>query len=98
MNIPQSCSAAIPPPRFTSVACTSLCDHTTGARDTRLLGLQQYGYCVDHLHHDDRTHDALQKDAPNHRAVEHQPAEKAVVVSTPRLGGLYHRYSWRQAA
>ena len=49
-------------------------------------------------HHDDRIHDSLEKDTPNRRPVEHRPSEKAIVVSTPRLGGLHHRYSWREAA
>jgi transposase InsO family protein len=49
-------------------------------------------------YHDDRVHDALGKDTPNHRAIENKPAENAVVVSMPRLGGLHHRYGWRQAA
>ena len=46
----------------------------------------------------DRIHDSLEKDAPNRRLVEHKPTKNAVVVSMPRLGGLHHRYSWREAA
>ncbi len=46
----------------------------------------------------DRTHDSLEKDAPNRRPVEQKPAENAVLVSMPRLGGLHHRYGWRKAA
>ena len=49
-------------------------------------------------HHDDRIHDSLEKDTPNRRPIEQQPAERAEVVSLPRLGGLHHRYSWRTAA
>jgi len=49
-------------------------------------------------HHEDRIHDSLEKDTPNRRPVEHKAAENACVVSMPRLGGLHHRYSWRQAA
>jgi transposase InsO family protein len=49
-------------------------------------------------HREDRVHDALGKDTPNHRAVENKPAENAVVISMPRLGGLHHRYGWRRAA
>ena len=49
-------------------------------------------------HHEDRIHDALQKDTPNRRPVEHKPTENARVVSKPRLGGLHHRYAWRAAA
>src|SRR5262249_46499768 len=48
-------------------------------------------------HHLDRIHDALDKDAPNHRAVEPKPSPGATVSSSPRLGGLHHRYFWRAA-
>jgi putative transposase len=47
---------------------------------------------------EDRIHDALGKDTPNLRAVEKKPSPEATVVSSPRLGGLHHRYSWREAA
>ena len=49
-------------------------------------------------HHDDRIHDSLEKDTPNRRPVEHRPSPRATVISNPRLGGLHHRYSWREAA
>ena len=49
-------------------------------------------------HHDDRLHDSLAKDAPNRRVVEQQPSVNAKVLSTARLGGLHHRYTWDQAA
>ena len=49
-------------------------------------------------HHEDRIHDSLEKDTPNRRAVEPEPGEKATVISMPRLGGLHHRYAWREAA
>jgi transposase InsO family protein len=39
-------------------------------------------------YNDDRTHLALEKDAPNSRAVERD----GEVVSRPILGGLHHRY------
>jgi transposase len=48
--------------------------------------------------HQDRIHDSLEKDTPNRRPVEHKPSPSATVISSPRLGGLHHRYSWRQAA
>ena len=48
--------------------------------------------------HEDRIHDGLDKDAPNHRPVENKPAANATVISIPRLGGLHHRYAWREAA
>jgi putative transposase len=52
---------------------------------------------VDYYHHD-RIHDALEKDAPQRRAIESKPSAHATVISTPRVGGLHHRYSWQDAA
>lgn len=49
-------------------------------------------------YHDDRIHDSLDKDAPNRRPVESKPSPAATVISSARLGGLHHRYSWREAA
>jgi putative transposase len=49
-------------------------------------------------HHDDRIHDSLDKDTPNGRPVETMPSPTATVISSARLGGLHHRYSWREAA
>jgi hypothetical protein len=37
-------------------------------------------------------------DAPNYRAVESQPSERAKVIGYPRVGGLHHRYRRREAA
>jgi putative transposase len=49
-------------------------------------------------HQQDRIHDSLAKDTPNRRAVEQRPSAKANVISSDRLGGLHHRYLWRDAA
>lgn len=49
-------------------------------------------------YHEDRIHDALEKDTPNRRPVEPKPAPDAHLMSLRRLGGLHHRYAWRQAA
>jgi hypothetical protein len=35
---------------------------------------------------------------PDGRHIEMKPSADAVVVSSPRLGGLHHRYGWRAAA
>jgi hypothetical protein len=40
----------------------------------------------------------LHKDAPEPRVVTPQPSPGAQVVGLPRVGGLQHRYEWRQAA
>ena len=49
-------------------------------------------------HYDDRIHDSLDKDTPNRRIVEDKPSPASPIFSTPRLGGLHHRYSWGDAA
>ena len=49
-------------------------------------------------YHDDRTHLALGKDPPSGRAVHPPPSTTARVTSVPRVGGLHHRYEWREAA
>ena len=49
-------------------------------------------------YHRDRIHDCLEKDTPNQRPVEQKPAATATAISIPRLGGLHHRYAWREAA
>ena len=49
-------------------------------------------------HHEDRTHLGLDKDTPVPRAVTPRPSPDARVVAVPRVGGLQHRYEWRQAA
>jgi transposase InsO family protein len=53
---------------------------------------------IDH-YNQDRTHLGLSKDSPLGRPVEQRPAgPTSSVVSLPRVGGLHHRYAWRQAA
>jgi putative transposase len=47
---------------------------------------------------EDRIHDALGTDTPNLRPVEKKPSPEARVISSARLGGLHHRYFWREAA
>ena len=42
-----------------------------------------------------RTHLALEKDAPESRAI--QPPAEGVVVELPQVGGLHHRYERRAA-
>jgi len=50
-------------------------------------------------YHADRTHLSLGKDSPDGRPVQH--AESGVgskVIALPRVGGLHHRYVWKEAA
>jgi hypothetical protein len=49
-------------------------------------------------HQEDRVHDSLNKDTPNRRPIESGPTTGVSPISLPRLGGLHHRYTWRQAA
>jgi transposase InsO family protein len=46
----------------------------------------------------DRCHLALDKDSPRCRPIEPRLQGRARVVSIPRVGGLHHRYRWREAA
>ncbi len=46
----------------------------------------------------DRCHLALEKDAPDLRPVQPRPSARARVVAPRRVGGLHHRYAWREAA
>ena len=46
----------------------------------------------------DRIHDSLGKDTPYRRVVETKPSPHATLISSPRLGGLHHRYHWQEAA
>jgi hypothetical protein len=48
--------------------------------------------------HYDRTHLGLAKDTPEGRAVTPRTSASAKVVALPRVGGLHHRYEWREAA
>jgi transposase InsO family protein len=49
-------------------------------------------------YHEDRTHLGLGKDTPNLRPDQARPGPQAIVVGEPRVGGLHHRYTWRDAA
>ena len=49
-------------------------------------------------HHHDRTHCGLGKQTPMRRAQQPKPSPDAKVVALPRVGGLHHRYEWRDAA
>ena len=48
-------------------------------------------------YHADRVHTSFQ-DAPEGRAVAIRPSSRARVVGLPRVGGLHHRYEWKEAA
>jgi transposase InsO family protein len=70
-------------------------DHIIALNERHLLRLVR-----DYIryYNQDRVHDSLGKDTPHKRPVEPKPTESATVISLPRVGGLHHRYEWRQAA
>ena len=70
-------------------------DHVIALNEQHLRGLIR-----DYVsyYHRDRIHDSLGKDTPYPRPVEQKPGADATVISSARLGGLHHRYSWRKAA
>ncbi len=45
----------------------------------------------------ERVHTHL-RDSPAGRPTENRPSPDAYVVGLPRVGGLHHRYVWREAA
>jgi putative transposase len=49
-------------------------------------------------YHQDRKHLGLDKDTPMGRPVSKRASPSATLVSLPRVGGLHHRYEWREAA
>lgn len=48
-------------------------------------------------YNDDRVHRQL-RDSPTGRPTEDRPSLDARIVGLPRVGGLHHRYAWREAA
>ena len=49
-------------------------------------------------YHNDRTHLSLGKDTPMERPIQSKLATDIEVGALPRVGGLHHRYEWRQVA
>ena len=45
----------------------------------------------------ERVHTSI-ADAPEGRPVEIRPSTDAKVIGFPRVGGLHHRYAWREAS
>ncbi len=48
-------------------------------------------------YNEDRVHTEL-RDSPVGRQIERRPSVNAAVIGLPRVGGLHHRYTWREAA
>jgi len=49
-------------------------------------------------YHYDRTHYGLGKDTPVERPAQPRPDESSKIIKLPRVGGLHHRYEWKEAA
>jgi len=49
-------------------------------------------------YNEDRCHLSLNKDSPEPRFMQERPSMSAKVVAIPRVGGIHHRYEWRDAA
>jgi len=81
--------------RFVGTLCRDLLDHVIAFDENHLRRL-----ISDYLlyYHHDRTHLGLGKQTPNRRQVSRSPSPDSEVVALPRVGGLHHRYEWKQAA
>jgi len=81
--------------RFNLSLRTELLDHVIVFNEAhaRRLITDYLGY-----YHEDRCHLSLNKDSPDSRPVQQRPSQSAKVVAIPRVGGIHHRYEWRDAA
>ena len=81
--------------RWIGTCRRELLDHVVVLSEQHLVRL--VGSYISY-YHEDRCHLGLNKDTPNERAVTSRPSPTAKVVALPRVGGLHHRYEWREAA
>ena len=81
--------------RFFLSLRTDLLDHVIVFNEAhvRRLITEYLGY-----YHEDRCHLSLNKDSPDSRPVQQRPSPSAEVIAIPRVGGIHHRYEWRDAA
>ena len=71
-----------------------LLDHVVVLGEAHLRRLlREYVDC----YNAERVHTSI-ADAPVGRRVEPRPSEHAKLIGIPRVGGLHHRYCWREAA
>jgi transposase InsO family protein len=72
-----------------------LLDHVIILNQNQLYKLlEEY---VDY-YHNDRTHYNLNKDPPLGRPVQKKGSDNDKVIALPRVGGLHHKYVWKEAA
>ena len=69
-------------------------DHVIVLNESHLSRILSFYF--DYYHYD-RTHYGLGKDTPFERSVQHRPAKGAKVIELPQVGGLHHRYEWKEA-
>jgi transposase InsO family protein len=82
--------------RFVATVRRELLDHVIVLDEHHLRRLLDS--FIDYYNRD-RTHLGVGKDSPLGRFLEQRPGyTTSNVVSLPRVGGLHHRYAWRQAA
>lgn len=80
--------------RFVGSVRRELLDHVVVLGEDHLRRLvREY---VDY-YNAERVHTSL-GDAPAPRVTEFRPSVNAQVIGLPRVGGLHHRYVWRDAA
>jgi len=82
--------------RWLATVRRNLLDHVIVLKERHLQRL--LSEFVAYYYDDDRTHLGLGKGTPSMRTATSKPSRDAEVVSHPRIGGLHHRYEWRQAA
>ena len=70
-------------------------DHIIPVNEEHLRRILSEYVCY---HQEDRVHDSLSKDTPSRRPVEPRSTTASCLTALPRLGGLHHRYMWREAA
>jgi putative transposase len=80
--------------RFVGSVRRELLDHVVVIDERHLRRLLR-AY-VDY-YNSERVHTSI-ADAPIGRAVESRPSENAKAIGLPRVGGLHHRYTWREAS
>ena len=80
--------------RWVGSARRELLDHVIVVNEEHLYRLLR-DYVT--YYNADRVHTRL-KDAPERRPLEERHSSDAQVVGLPRVGGLHHRYVWREAA
>jgi hypothetical protein len=81
--------------RFVGTVRRELLDHVIVLKERHLQQLIESFVTYYNI---DRTHLAVGKNSPSGRLAEQKPGLASNLVSLPRVGGLHHRYAWRQAA